>query len=266
MTADGEAIAGREGGAANRRACVFSLASGSDGPRPGRGSKGGRRNAETNLVRELISKLVAGGLSAAVILLWWPRFFPADNATTWLVRGVVWTLSFELLIHALLPIEKALWDSRVGVRVRSRAGARLGSPRRSVRGRAGVACAALSVPVVLLVAAPQQPAKPKSFAAVRHVTEVKRIVKVERRQVRVAQVVPVEVAAPQLAAAVSPAAPASYRKPVSRPTGTQQRSGSRKPDQSTGNAPSGTKATTGGSQGTASTPEQSAAAPSSTGR
>src|SRR4051794_37717372 len=214
MTADGEAIAGREGGAANRRACVFSLASGSDGPRPGRGSKGGRRNAETNLVRELISKLVAGGLSAAVILLWWPRFFPADNATTWLVRGVVWTLSFELLLQALVPIERALWESGAGARVRSSAD-RLGSPRRSVRGRAGVACAAVAVPVALLVAAPSQPAKPKTHAAVRHVTEVKRIVKIERRQVRVAQVVPVASESPQ---ATSPAPTLSYNKPVARST------------------------------------------------
>src|SRR6476661_3467273 len=101
--------------------------------------QGAAPDVETNRVRELLSKLVAGGLSAAVILLWWPRFFPADNATTWLIRGVIWTLSFELLLHALLPVERALWDSTVGSRVlagASKAGDRLGSPRRSMRGRA----------------------------------------------------------------------------------------------------------------------------------
>src|SRR4051794_41903105 len=104
MTADGEAIAGREGGAANRRACVFSLASGSDGPRPGRGSKGGRRNAETNLVRELISKLVAGGLSAAGVLFLWARFFPPPNAPPRLGRGGGGAVGFEVLLFTPPPV------------------------------------------------------------------------------------------------------------------------------------------------------------------
>jgi hypothetical protein len=227
-------------------------------------------DAETNHVRELISKLVAGGLSAAVILLWWPRFFPADNATTWLVRGVVWTLSFELLLHALVPIERGLWDSRTGTRLRSgasRAGSRLGSPRRSVRGRAGVACAALAVPVALLVAAPQQPVKPKPTAAVRHVTEVKRIVKVERRQVRVAQVVPVAATTPEPAAVPASAmTPVIHSKQATRSTTRTQRSTPRKSPQSTANGSTGTRSTSGGSQTTASAPEQVRAAPTSTGR
>ena len=224
-----------------------------------------RRNAETNLVRELISKLVAGGLSAAVILIWWPRFFPADNATTWLVRGIVWTLSSELLILALMPIERALWESRAGVRVRTRAD-RLGSPRRSFRGRAGVACAALAVPVGLLVAAPPEPAKPQPAAAVRHVTEVKRIVKVERRQVRVAQVVPAAAGASQpVPAAGAPAPVAIHSKPAARSTTGTKQPAPRKSTQSTGTGSPGTRSTT-SSPSTASTPEQVASAPASTGR
>jgi hypothetical protein len=150
-------------------------------------------------VRELISKLVAGGLSAAVILLWWPRFFPADNATTWLIRGVIWTLSFELLLHALLPLERALWDSRPAQKVRATAGDRLVAPHQSMRGRAATACFALTIPVALLAVAPSPPVKTSPAASVRHVTEVKRIVKVERKQVRVAKVVPVPAAAPAAA-------------------------------------------------------------------
>lgn len=217
-------------------------------------------------MRELISKLVAGGLSAAVILLWWPRFFPADNATTWLVRGVVWTLSFELLVHALLPIERALWDTRAGERFRA-AGDRLGSPRRSVRGRAGVACAALSVPVALLVAAPPQAPQAKPTTPVRHVTEVKRIVKVERRQVRVAQVLPVAATSPQPAeSSSSPAPVAIHSKPVTRSTiDAHQSTPPRKSTQTTGNSSSGTQSPT-STQAPASTPEQVAAAPVSTGR
>src|SRR3954471_4581299 len=110
--------------------------------------QGACTNVETNRVRQLLSKLVAGGLSAAVILLWWPRFFPVDNATTWLVRGVVWTLSFEVLLHALLPLERALWESRTGAKVRAGASR---AHTRSRRGRTVVACCALSVPVALLM-------------------------------------------------------------------------------------------------------------------
>src|SRR3954447_20250873 len=142
------------------------------------GAQGLRANVEGNVVRELISKLVAGGLSAAVILLWWPRFVPSDNATTWLIRGVIWTLSFELLVHALLPLERALWESRPGQKVRATAGDRLASPRSSLRGRATVAGLALTIPLALLALAPAPPAKDSAAASVRHVTEVKRIVKV----------------------------------------------------------------------------------------
>jgi hypothetical protein len=177
-------------------------------------------------VRELISKLVAGGLSAAVILLWWPRFFPADNATTWLIRGVIWTLSFELLLHALLPLERAFWDSRPAQRVRATAGDRLVAPRQSMRGRAATACFALTIPVALLAVAPAPPVKTSPAASVRHVTEVKRIVKVERKQVRVAKVVPVPVAAPITSERPRVAAPVVHRPAVTpkRATGPKQTS------------------------------------------
>ena len=38
-------------------------------------------------------------------------FFPTDSVTTWLGRGVVWTLAFELLLVALSPFELALWST-----------------------------------------------------------------------------------------------------------------------------------------------------------
>jgi hypothetical protein len=157
-------------------------------------------------VRQLLSKLVAGGLSAAVILLWWPQFFPADTAVAWLIRGVVWTLSFELLLHALAPVEGELWESRPARTVRSRASAAgdlIGSSRRGLGGRAAVACGAIAVPLALLAFAPTQPAKHAPSASVRHVTEVKRIVRVVR-PVRVAKVVPAQSPAAQPA---GPAAP-----------------------------------------------------------
>src|SRR3954462_8605978 len=84
--------------------------------------------AEASSVIQLLSKLLAGGLSASVILIWWPRFFPADNVETWLIRGVVWTLMFELLLHAVGPLEQGLWRSPAASRGAPRAPARAPPP------------------------------------------------------------------------------------------------------------------------------------------
>jgi hypothetical protein len=142
-------------------------------------------------VRHLISKLIAGGLSAAVILLWWPTVFPSDTVASWGIRGLVWTLSFELMLCAFMPVEDSLWRTRAARRVRDRAveaSARFSvdSPRRRNGGRTVLAGIALAVPVALLAYAPAQPlSKAPPSQTVRHVTEVKRVVKIERRRVTV---------------------------------------------------------------------------------
>jgi len=72
-------------------------------------------------VRELLSKSIAGGLSAGVVLLWSPVLFEeVDTVTAWFARGVAWTVCFELLLFALIPFERALWDTARGERRRSR--------------------------------------------------------------------------------------------------------------------------------------------------
>ena len=63
-------------------------------------------------MREFLSKSIAGGLSAGVVLLWWPVLFAeVDTVTSWFVRGVAWTVCFELLLVALIPFERALWET-----------------------------------------------------------------------------------------------------------------------------------------------------------
>ena len=63
-------------------------------------------------VRQLLSKSIAGGLSAGVVLLWWPVLFEdVDTVGSWFVRGVAWTVCFELLMFALIPFERALWET-----------------------------------------------------------------------------------------------------------------------------------------------------------
>jgi hypothetical protein len=109
-------------------------------------------------VREFLSKSIAGGLSAGVVLLWWPVLFEdVDTVTSWFVRGVAWTLCFELLLVALIPFERALWETTRGERLARRvgdAGSRLhsGPPRSRIRRVSAVASLALAVPVVLVLA------------------------------------------------------------------------------------------------------------------
>jgi hypothetical protein len=144
-------------------------------------------------VRHLLSKIVAGGLSAGVILLWWPLVFPSDTVESWLVRGVLWTLCFELMLHSFAPLEDALWRSRAARRMAAQAqaaGVRFGtdSPDKRRWGRLAVAVVALTVPLTLLATAPAHRLSPKPAAAsVKHVTQVKRVVRVERRTITVAR-------------------------------------------------------------------------------
>jgi hypothetical protein len=109
-------------------------------------------------VDQFLSKSIAGGLSAGVVLLWWPVLFDdVDTVTSWFVRGVAWTLCFELLLVALIPFERALWETARGERIARRvgdAGSRLhsGPPRSRIRRVSAVASLALAIPVVLVLA------------------------------------------------------------------------------------------------------------------
>lgn len=211
--------------------------------------------AEAISVDRLLSKIVAGGLSAGVILLWWPLVFPSDTVESWLVRGVLWTLCFELMLHAFGPVEQGLWRSRAARRIAEPAGRAAGTRFRLV-----VAAAALAVPLALLATAPAHdlsPAKPAA-ASVRHVTEVKRVVRVERREVLVPRGGSVAVgrprtggATPQAAGSTVGLAPrptgaAAVRRPAAR-VAAPRRSPTERPDRSSG------------SSGSASTPNQPAA-------
>jgi hypothetical protein len=126
-----------------------------------------------------------------VILLWWPMFFPTDSVTTWLCRGIVWTLSFELLLIALSPFELALWSTRRGERLSNRARAAGGallhhpSPRRRLGRAAAIGIVALAVPLALIALGvssniPERAAKPPKVTQVTRVVRVVKPVRVER--------------------------------------------------------------------------------------
>jgi len=159
------------------------------------------------------------------VLLWWPQFFPTDTVTSWLGRGVIWTLSFELLLIALSPLEFALWDTRRGERLTQRVAAARGilehpSPRRMMGRRAAVASFAMAVPLMLIGAGLHAhiPVGHKSSAKVTNVTRVVRVV----RPVEVKRVVRVRTVRQQvpMAMAQAPATPVTTpakAKPKAKP-------------------------------------------------
>jgi hypothetical protein len=138
------------------------------------------------VVREFLSKSIAGGLSAGVVLLWWPVLFEdVDTVTSWFVRGVAWTLCFELLLLALVPFERALWETAHGERIArsvGNAGSRLhsGSHRSRIGRLSGVAALALAIPVVLVVAGLGEQAPARAEAQPVRPINVVRVTKVVR--------------------------------------------------------------------------------------
>jgi hypothetical protein len=176
-------------------------------------------------VREFLSKSIAGGLSAGVVLLWWPVLFDeVDTVTSWFVRGVAWTVCFELLLFALIPFERALWDTQRAARIVHRvgsAGSRLdsGSHRRRLGRVSVVAGVALAIPVALLVAGLHKQLPVRAEAATVRPVKVVRVTKVVRPVTvkRIVEQTPVQqeyAPAPQ-AAAPAPVPPRTTEKPES---------------------------------------------------
>lgn len=178
-------------------------------------------------VRDFLSKSLAGGLSAAVVLLWWPMLFPeVDSVASWLARGAAWTIAFELLMLAFVPFERALWETTRGERITQRVGAansrlQSGSPRRRIGRLSGLAAVALAVPVVLLAMGLQEYVPAKSEAKPVKVVRVTKVV----RPVTVKRVVErAPVSSRPVPASSTPAAPAPERVAAERQAPARERS------------------------------------------
>jgi hypothetical protein len=153
------------------------------------------------MLDNLLSKVIAAGLAAGVFLLWWPAHLPS-NGVGWLVlRGLAWTLAFEILVLSFVPLEqmatRALTRRRAASRashVRSRLAAAPAPARAS--GAVMLAFTGLLLPGLLLLHSGRLPSTQRAA----HTTKVVRKV-VVRKVVRERTVVVREAA---------PAAPAPY--------------------------------------------------------
>jgi hypothetical protein len=174
---------------------------------------------------DFVSKVLAGGLSAGIFLLWWPAHITAQGAEWLIVRGLLWTLAFEILLLAFCPLERM-----IGAAFRARA-VRVATPRR-VAGALALATAGLAVPFGLLQGVQAQVAQPARTTAPTKVVVKREIVRREVVVRRVSHVVPVPVAptAPHGASAAVPAAvrtattsarrPAAATKPAAKRAAT----------------------------------------------
>jgi len=170
-----------------------------------------------NMLDNLLSKVIAAGLAAGVFLLWWPAHLPS-NGVPWLVlRGLAWTLAFEILVLSFVPFERmatrALIRRREGgrtARVRRRLSAAPAPARAS--GAVMLAFTGLLLPGLLLLHSGRLPAAQPAA----HTTKVVRKV-VVRKVVRERTVVVRETApaAPAPAPDAASAAPATGAPKVS---------------------------------------------------
>jgi len=174
----------------------------------------------------LLSKLAAGGLSAGVILIWWPTLFESDSATSWVLRGLTWTLMTEILLLILMPVEQALIAHPRLAGPRERINGLTARPRAAWERRRKAALGltallALSIPVGLVVTGAGRVHPPKPAVRNVHVTEeVTKVVRqpIEVRRETVVKRVPVQITTTRtvpvpVPAATTVPAPKSDAKP-----------------------------------------------------
>ena len=132
------------------------------------------------MLDNLLSKVIAAGLAAGVFLLWWPAHLPSTGVQWLVLRGLAWTLAFEVLALSFVPLERmatrALTRRRAAGRahrVRSRLAAAPAPARAS--GAVMLAFTGLLLPVLLLLHTGHLPAQPAA-----HTTQVVRKVVVRK--------------------------------------------------------------------------------------
>jgi hypothetical protein len=166
-------------------------------------------------------------------------FFPTDSVTAWLGRGIVWTLSFELLLVALSPFELALWSTHRGERITRRVESKRHlleheSPKRRLGRRAGLALTALALPLALIGVGVSEHIPAGPSAAAQKVTKVTRVVRVVK-PVRVERVVKIKTVSAQVPAArtVYPTPAAQVHGVAPTHSGSPKHSSSKKPSPTT---------------------------------
>jgi hypothetical protein len=114
----------------------------------------------------LISKVLAAGLAAGIFLLWWPAHLPSTGVEWLVLRGLAWTLGFEILVLSFCPLENLATRSLARRRAASQAdrvrGLLAAAPSQAkTSGAVLLAFTGLLLPGLLLAHAGHLPAKPQ---------------------------------------------------------------------------------------------------------
>src|SRR3954447_319129 len=167
-----------------------------------------------SMARDLFSKLLAAGLSAGVFLIWWPEHHPTTGLVSLVVRGALWTLAYELLLVAFVPLER-LVRRALKERIRERRLPPLNAPAR-IGGACVLACAGAALPVFLLAGsdAPRLTPPPAKRVVVVKRSVVRRQRVVVRREV-------VTVPTPERFVTVATPTPTTKPAPVPKPKTTK---------------------------------------------
>ena len=171
-------------------------------------------------LNNLISKVLAAGLAAGVFLIWWPAHLPSTGGEWLVLRGLAWTLAFEVLVLSFCPLEniatRALARRRTAAQAHRVRDALAAAPAQAkASGAVLLAFTGLLLPGLMLAHAGRPPAKPapRPVQVVRKVV-VRKVVRqktvVVRTQAPVVQApAPVAASAPVTA---KPAATATTKK------------------------------------------------------
>jgi hypothetical protein len=159
-----------------------------------------------------LSKVIAAGLAAGVFLLWWPAHLPSSGAQWLVLRGLAWTLAFEVLVLAFAPLERmaagALARRRAVAQARRVRGALAAAPAPARKGGAVLlAFTGLLVPALLLA----HTGRPAKRPAAQPTTIVRKVV--VRRQVVRRETVIVRAPAAPVSTYAAPAPAAKSAKP-----------------------------------------------------
>jgi hypothetical protein len=159
-------------------------------------------------LKNLISKVLAAGLAAGVFLLWWPVHLPSTGVQWLVLRGLAWTLAFEILVLSFSPLEnmatRALTRRRAVARARRVRGVLAQAPAHAkASGAVVLACTGLLLPGVMLAHA----GRPRTRPAPRPLQVVRKVVvrKVVRERTVVVRTGAAPIQAPAPAAAAVPA-------------------------------------------------------------
>jgi hypothetical protein len=167
----------------------------------------------------LVSKVTAAGLAAGLFLLWWPTHLPSTGVQWLVLRGLAWTLVFEILVLSFVPLESLAargLKRRRGPRAAETMRRRLASAPAPARagGAVVLALAGVVLPGLMLLHSGRPPAAPVAHDTTKVVRKV-----VVRKVVRERTVV-VRAAAPAPAYAPASAAQAPAAKAKAQATKT----------------------------------------------